>query len=49
MALIAVMIPTRAMMPKAMMATVMPVRNLLLRMVRNERERMSDNFMEWVD
>ncbi|WP_431213736.1 hypothetical protein ACQ86N_02145 [Puia sp. P3] len=37
MALIAVLMPTRAMMPKAMMATVMPVRSLLLRTVRKAR------------
>ena len=33
MASIAVMMPINAMMPKAMMATVMPVRNILLRTV----------------
>ena len=46
MASMAVMIPTRAMMPKAMMATVRPVRSLLLRTVLEARERMSEKFMD---
>jgi hypothetical protein len=46
MALIAVMIPTRAMIPNAMIATVRPVRSLLLRTVRKAREKMSAVFMQ---
>jgi hypothetical protein len=45
MALMAVIIPTTAIMPKAMMATVSPVRSLLLRMERNASEKMSRKFM----
>jgi hypothetical protein len=42
---IAVMIPTRAMMPKAMIATVNPVRNLLPRTVRKANEKTSRKLM----
>jgi hypothetical protein len=41
MASIAVMMPIRAIIPKAMMATVIPVRNLLLRTVRHASLRES--------
>src|SRR5258708_6218831 len=45
MSSIAVLIPTRAMIPKAMMATVMPVRTLLLFTVRKARASVSWIFM----
>jgi hypothetical protein len=38
---IAVMMPINAIMPKAMMATVIPVRSLLLRTVRNAKVKES--------
>jgi len=41
MALIAVIIPTSAIIPNAIMATVSPVRSLLLRTVRQAREKIS--------
>src|SRR5688500_16027064 len=41
------MIPISAMIPKAMMAIVRPVRSLLLRIERKDRESTSDNFMKW--
>jgi hypothetical protein len=43
---IAVIIPTRAMIPKAIMATVIPVRSLLALTVRRARENTSRNFMD---
>jgi hypothetical protein len=42
---IAVMIPTRAMMPKAMIATVIPVRSLCDRTVLIASMMVSKNFM----
>ena len=42
---IAVIIPINAIMPNAMMATVMPVRSLLLFTVRKASESESDNCM----
>jgi hypothetical protein len=42
----AVIIPMSAIMPKAMIATVMPVRSLLLRMVRKASDKESFNFMQ---
>src|SRR5262245_4320193 len=44
-ALIAVMIPTRAMIPKAIMATVRPVRSLLLLTERKASEKISRKFI----
>jgi hypothetical protein len=41
----AVMMPTKAMIPKAMIATVMPVRSLFARTVRHDKEKISANFM----
>jgi hypothetical protein len=41
----AVMMPTKAMIPNAMMATVMPVRSLLPRTVLHAKARLSMNFM----
>lgn len=46
MALIAVMIPTSAIIPKAIMDTVIPVRSLLLRTVRNASDKTSFIFMK---
>ena len=46
MALMAVIIPISAMMPKAIIATVNPVRNLLLRMVRKASENVSRKFID---
>jgi hypothetical protein len=43
MASIAVLIPTSAMIPKAMIATVSPVRSLLLLTVRKARDMVSAN------
>jgi hypothetical protein len=45
MALMAVIIPTNAMMPNAIIATVIPLRSLWLLTVRKEREKISANFM----
>jgi hypothetical protein len=45
MASIAVMMPTRAMIPNAMIDTVKPVRSRLPRMVRKASENMSANFI----
>ena len=45
MASMAVLMPTSAMMPNAIMATVMPVRTLLLLTVRKDRESVSRNFI----
>jgi hypothetical protein len=45
MASMAVMIPTRAMIPKAMMATVMPVRRRWDFTVFQARLKVSRNFM----
>jgi hypothetical protein len=42
---IAVMIPTRAMIPKAMIATVIPVRSLCDLTVFRASMRVSNNFM----
>jgi len=47
MALMAVIIPTSAIIPNAMIATVSPVRNLLLRTVRYARENMSLVFIAY--
>src|ERR1700741_4045191 len=44
----AVMIPINAMIPKAMMATVMPVRSLLLRTVRHASDKESKVVMQIV-
>jgi hypothetical protein len=41
----AVIIPTSAMMPKAIMATVMPVRSLLALTVLRASEKTSTNFI----
>jgi hypothetical protein len=45
-AFMAVIIPTNAIIPKAIMETVIPVRSLLLRTVRKDRESTSFVFME---
>ena len=45
-ALIAVMMPIKAMIPKAIIATVIPVRSLLLRMVLKASEKTSEIFMQ---
>lgn len=44
-ACMAVMMPTRAIIPKAMMETVSPVRSLLLRIVRKASEKISRNLI----
>jgi hypothetical protein len=46
MACMAVTMPTSAVMPKAIMAMVIPLRSVLLRSERKERERMSECFMQ---
>jgi hypothetical protein len=46
MAFMAVMIPTSAIMPNAIIETVIPVRSLLLRTVRNEMDKTSIVFMK---
>jgi hypothetical protein len=38
--------PINAIIPKAMMVTVMPVRNLLLLTVRYDKERVSEVFIK---
>ena len=43
---IAVIIPMSAIIPKAMIATVIPVRSLLLRMVRKASDKESLNLMQ---
>jgi hypothetical protein len=43
---IAVIIPMSAIIPKAMMATVIPVRSLLLRIVRKASDKESFNLMQ---
>lgn len=43
---IAVMMPIKAMMPKAIMATVIPLRSLLLRTVRKAKEKTSEVFIK---
>ena len=45
---IAVIIPINAMIPNAIMATVMPVRNLFPRTVLNASERESESVMKAV-
>jgi len=45
MAWMAVMIPTSAIIPNAIMATVIPVRNLLALTVLHANARLSANFI----
>ena len=47
MALMAVIIPTSAIMPNAIIATVNPVLSLLLRTVRYAKEKMSPVFIAY--
>jgi len=44
-AFIAVIMPIKAIIPRAIMVTVMPVRSLLLFTVRYDKERVSEIFM----